>query len=505
MSTQTVPDNPVQSLPRVLGFWMAVCVVIGTVIGSGIFKKPQAVSEGVPEFGLVMSVWVLGGLLALMGGMVLAEVAVLYPRAGGNYVFLKESYGRWAGFLFGWVEFWIIRSASIAALATIFSESLHDVIRAAQGTTAEIIPFWPRQLVTCGVIGGLALVNARGTRLGGGLQVFLTVVKALSLLAILALPFVVWALVQNPSALPEFSRLPPVWPSDWGAVNWSKFGGALVGVLWAYHGWMNIAPVAEEIKNPSRNLPLALIIGVLALIALYLGANVAYYLVLPREEIAVAKETTVFNVFSVRLLGAIGGMVASAAVMTSVFGALNGNLLVGPRLLFAMSRDRLAPRPLSQVHAIFQTPTPAILVLTTWSIIVVVVAAALTKFRLPVPNLFGYDLDLNVPEGKALFDVVTDFAMFGAVTFETLAVASIFIVRWRYPVKQVALPYRCRLYPLLPLLYVSIMALVLFNMFTTQRTEALVGLGFIAAGAAVYAVVRGRMAGEGVTVGDGQT
>jgi amino acid transporter len=219
----------------------------------------------------------------------------------------------------------------------------------------------------------------------------------------------------------------------------------------------------------------------------------------------VAKETTVFNVFSVRLLGAIGGMVASAAVMTSVFGALNGNLLVGPRLLFAMSRDRLAPRPLSQVHAIFQTPTPAILVLTTWSIIVVVVAAALTKFRLPVPNLFGYDLDLNVPEGKALFDVVTDFAMFGAVTFETLAVASIFIVRWRYPVNQVALPYRCRLYPLLPLLYVSIMALVLFNMFTTQRTEALVGLGFIAAGAAVYAVVRGRMAGEGVTVGDGQT
>jgi amino acid transporter len=472
---------------------MAVCVVIGTVIGSGIFKKPQAVSEGVPEFGLVMSVWVLGGLLALMGGMVLAEVAVLYPRAGGNYVFLKESYGRWAGFLFGWVEFWIIRSASIAALATIFSESLHDVFRAAQGTTAEVIPFWPRQAITCGVIAGLALLNARGTRLGGGVQVFLTVVKALSLLAILALPFAVWALVQNPPAVPEFSRLPPVWPADWAAVNWSKYGGALVGVLWAYHGWMNIAPVAEEIKNPSRNLPLALILGVLALIALYVGANVAYYLILPREEIVAAKNTNVFNVFSLRLLGSIGSMVASAAVMTSVFGALNGNLLVGPRLLFAMSRDRLAPSPLSHVHANFQTPTPAILVLTAWSITIVLAAAALKEYRLPVPHVYGYDLDLNVPENKSLFDIMTDFAMFGAVIFETLAVASIFIVRRRYPVNDVALPYRCRLYPLLPILYVGIMALVLVNMFTTQRTEALVGLGFIAAGGAVYAIVRRSM------------
>ncbi len=482
-----------QSLPRVLGFWTAVCVVVGTVIGSGIFKKPQDVADRVPEFGLGMSVWVLGGLLALMGGMILAEVAVLYPRAGGNYVFLREAYGRWAGFLWGWVDFWIIRSASIAALATIFTESFHDVVKALQGTTSEVIAFWPRQALTCGVVLGLSLINARGTRWGGGLQVFLTVVKVASLLGILILPFAVWALVKDPPAVPDVGRLSPWWPADWSAVNWSQFGAALVGVLWAYHGWMNIAPVAEEIKDPARNLPLALLLGVLALIGLYVGANVAYYLVLPREEIAVMKDSTVFNGFSVRLLGAVGGLVASAAVMTSVFGALNGNVLVGPRLLYAMSHDRLAPRFLGRVHAEFRTPAPAILTLAAWSVILVACAAGLTRFRLPTPNVLGVTIDINVPAGKSLFNIVTDFAMFGAVMFETLAVASLFVFRRRFPVDKVVLPYRCRLYPLLPILYVAIMALVLFNMFTTQRTEALVGMAFIAAGAAVYAVLRGRL------------
>jgi len=482
------------ALPRVLGFWTAVCVVIGTVIGSGIFKKPQAVAERVPEFGLAMSAWVLGGLLALIGGMILAEVAILYPRAGGNYVFLREAYGRCAGFLYGWVDFWIIRSASIAALATIFTESLHDVVRAAKGTTGEVIAFWPRQGISCLVILLLAMINARGTRWGGGLQVFLTVVKALSLIGIVVLPFAVWALVAAPAALPETERLSPMWPSEWARVNWPQYGAALVGVLWAYHGWMNVAPVAEEIKNPSRNIPAALTVGVLTLIALYVSVNVSYYLILPREEIAGLNETSVVNGFAVRLLGSIGGLVASAAVMTSVFGALNGNLLVGPRLLYAMSLNRLAPRFLSFVHVDYQTPATAIGVLTSWSLIILLAAAALTTYRLPVPEVFGFAVDLNVPTDKKLFDVVTDFAMFGAVVFETLAVASLFVFRRRSA--GIDLPYRCPLYPLLPTVYVGIMALVLFNMFTTQRTEALVGLGFIAAGALVYAGLGKRLVSE---------
>src|SRR5579871_6029271 len=156
---------PLKSLPRVLGLWTTTAVVVGTVIGSGVFKKGRNVADNVPEFGLAMAVWVLGGLLALLGSLALAEVAVLFPRAGGNYVFLREGYGRMAGFLWGWVEFWIIRGASAAALATVFTDSFHDVLRQSlyPGQKVELLTFWPRQLLTVFVLIGLSALNIRGT------------------------------------------------------------------------------------------------------------------------------------------------------------------------------------------------------------------------------------------------------------------------------------------------------------------------------------------------------
>src|SRR5262245_29924331 len=241
------PTQPTSSLPRVLGPWMAMAIVVGTVIGSGVFKKGRNVAENVPEFGMAMMVWVLGGVLALLGALAVAEIAVLFPRAGGNYVFLREGYGRWAGFLWGWVEFWIIRSASIAALATMFTDSFHDALkewRYPGEEKVEVLPFWPRQLLTALVIGGLAAVNARGTRLGGGVQFGITLVKVASLLFIIVLPFAVYAFVADPKYPPRVEHFSPAWPGSFLGVNWSLFGAALVGVLWAYHGWMNIAPIA---------------------------------------------------------------------------------------------------------------------------------------------------------------------------------------------------------------------------------------------------------------------
>ena len=174
-----------------------------------------------------------------------AEVAVLYPKAGGNYVFLREGYGRLFGFLWGWVEFWIIRSASLAALATIFTESLHDVLRETVGAAkgSEVLGYWEQRGVTVAVILGLALVNVRGVRWGGGLQFFITAVKVGSLIAIGLLPFIIFNLAGQPSRTEDF----PVAPTP----QTVTFGGiftAALGVLWAYHGWMNIAPVAEEVK-----------------------------------------------------------------------------------------------------------------------------------------------------------------------------------------------------------------------------------------------------------------
>lgn len=482
---------------------MATAVVIGTVIGSGIFQKPQRVADNVPYFGLVALVWILGGLLALLGSLAYAEVAVLYPRAGGNYVFLREGYGRLAAFLWGWVEFWIIRSASLAALATLFTKSFYAVFCEIFGSALgnELLGYWSQKMVTVGVILGLALVNIRGVRWGGVLHLLITTVKVGSLLGLIALPFIVQALAgsDNTSAQPRIENLSPWWPS-WSEFRLSGFISALLAVLWAYHGWMNIAPVAEELKNPQRNIPLALLLGVGTLIALYLGTNLSYSLVLtqqemktmrdrtpdeeslrlagvrrtPQDEAVVAQDGTVAIGYCRRLLGPVGVGLAAAAIMCSVFGALNGNLLVAPRQLYAMGEDGMAPRVLGKIHRDYRTPALAILAFATWACFLVLGAAVLTWVKL-------------LPDDKDHFDILTDFAMFGAVIFETMAVTSIFVFRRRLP--DAPRSYRCIGYPVVPALYVILPALILGNMFVKQRMEALIGVAFIALGAIVYYVV----------------
>lgn len=479
-------------LDRVLGPWMATALIIGTVIGSGVFKKPSTVARFLPESGLALTAWIVMGILILMGALALAEVAVLLPRAGGNYVFLREAYGRWAGFLWGWVEFWIIRAASIGALAFIFVESLHDILREARGLTAsqEALTFWQRQFLILGVIAVLAIINARGTVLGAGLQVIITTVKVASLVIIALLPFIILMSASARAATVGFENLAPAWPDDWRAVNWSDFGGALVAVFWSYHGWMNIAPVAEEVQNPRRNIPLALLVGTMTIMIVYVAANFAYYLTMPGTVMSGLVDRPVAAEFGMRLLGPIGLMLISAAIMTSVFGSLNGNMLVGPRLLFAMGRDRLAPSFLAELHARWRTPIAAIAILAGWAMFLVMAVALLKQYRVPVIDLAGYPLDLNLSPDANSFDVLTDYAMFGALSFETLAVAAIFVLRGRQPIGDDS--YRCPLYPVLPLVFVLAMSAILVNMFVTSRTQALAGVGFIVAGAAFYALFLAR-------------
>jgi amino acid transporter len=473
-------------LVRALGPLMATAVVVGTVIGSGVFKKPQQVALNVPSFGYVALAWVLMGVLAMLGGLALAEVAVLYPRAGGNYVFLREAYGRLAGFLWGWVEFWIIRAASIAALATIFSESFFSILRAPGvrqrfdfAADSSILAQSSEKYLTLAVILGLALVNVRGVRWGGVLQLVITLVKIGSLVGIALMPLFLSALpIRDPEPVHGWKHPP-------SHFELGGFTTALLGVLWAYHGWMNIAPVAEEVKNPQRNIPISLIGGIGIIIALYLGVNFAYAWVIPQEQMANITTMPVAIAFGMRLLGSVGGLVISTAIMCSVFGALNGNLLVGPRLLYAMGEDGLAPRALGAVHSRYHTPALAILVFAAWSILLVVLGDALTS--VPARYFEALGIEFDTIRKKPLFDILTDFAMFGAVIFETMAVLSIFVFRWRYP--KADRPYHCLGYPVTPALYVLLPALILGNFFVNQRLEALVGTGFIILGAIVYAAV----------------
>jgi basic amino acid/polyamine antiporter, APA family len=458
---------------------MAIAVVVGTVIGSGVFKKPMAVAKVLPSLEWVAVVWVAVGVLAILGALTLAEIAVLYPRAGGNYVFLREGYGRWAGFLWGWVEFWIIRAASQGALATIFTESFRDVLAISTGNN-EPLGFWGEKSLTMSLIMMLALVNIRGVRWGGGLQLAVTLVKIVSLLGIMLLPWIWLALSREiPDRSLPTQPLPIVVPTT---ITLQHFLTAVLAVLWAYHGWMNIAPVAGEVSNPSRNIPLALFVGVGIVMFLYLGANVAYHKVLPMWEMANAGETPVATLFCERLLGDIGALVVSAAIMFSVFGALNGGILVGPRLLYAMGEDGLAPRALGAVHARFHTPALAILVMSAWSALLVLVLALLTWFARDAAD--GSLLRKLFDPTKDHFDMLTDFTMFGAMTFETLAITTIFVFRARLP--NAERPYRCFGYPFVPALYLILPALVLGNMFVNQQLEAMSGVGFILVGAVVY-------------------
>lgn len=470
-------------LVRALGPLSAMAMVVGTVIGSGIFKKPQEVASYIPYFGLVSAAWVIGGVLALLGSLVYAEIAVLYPRSGGNYVFLREGFGRLWGFLYVWVELWIIRSATLAALATVFTESLRDLLRATGTPLAEAMAgFWTQRALTLAVIAMLAGVNVLGVRWGGGVQLVLTLIKVATLVGIAFLPFLLSLVDEARLSI----LLPAFPPPDTGGVFLPRFGAALVGVLWAYHGWMNVTPVAEEVRNPQRNLPLALIGGTMVVVLLYLGANLAYALVLSQPEMAQLKNTTVAAAFAQRLIGPLGGAAASAAVLCSVFGGLNGNLMGGSRLVYAIGDDGLAPRILGNVHPRYRTPAAAIWALAIWACLLVVGGAALTRYRLPAISWGALTLDLNIPRGKSLFDLLTTFAMFGAVLFETLAVATIFAFRRRRP--DADRHYRCLAYPALPVLYCVLMAGVLANMFVIQRSEALIGLGFIGLGAGVYAL-----------------
>ncbi|MFO0938513.1 MAG: amino acid permease [Gemmataceae bacterium] len=472
----TDSNSPPTELPRVLGPWLAAAIVVGCVIGTGVFKKAHAISKDIPESGAAITVWIVVGLLTLCGAMALAEVAALFPKAGGNYVFLREAYGRLFGFLWVWVEFWFLRVASCAALVQVFTESLHNVLQLAMNTRETVLGFWTQQSISAGVIIVLGLLAARGTKLGASFSFAITCVKIGSLLALMMLPIIIVLFVTNPPTMPSWSNYQPVWPSKIDGNYLQLFAVAMVAVLWPYNGWSNVAAIAGEVKNPQRNVPIAFVGGLLLLIAIYSSVNLSYFSVVSSADMKQVTDTSIAAEVCRRLLGPIGLLLASAAIMISTFGALSGNMLVGPRGIFALSRDGLAPKVLGTIHPKFETPFAATLTMTFVTAIFIFAGAAYTQFL------------QSAAEKKLPFDIITDFITFGGSAFETLAVASIFVFRRRFAREIAQLPYRCPLYPVTPALFVLCMSGVMINMFAvdSKRNEALIGCGFIVAGVVLY-------------------
>jgi amino acid transporter len=479
-------------LPRVLGPVEAFCVVVGSVIGSGIFLVPASVADNVPFLSGIVLVWIIGGLFSGAGALTLAELGAMLPQAGGLYVFLRAAYGALPAFLFGWVEFLVVRSGSMATLAAAFARYFAQVARPPAMIHGRV---WQAGAAVL-AIAVVTTVNVLGTRRGGALQVVGTVLKVGGVAILMALPFLLGA--------GSVTNLEPVWPTAPAGSIFAGMMTAMVGVLWAYDGWTNVTPLAEEIRDPGRNIPRALILGMVVLIAVYLGMTLAYHYVLPLDEVKSASreaehfEQAVAAVYCEHLLGWRGIVAISMLVMCSTFISLNGNALTGPRAYFAMARDGLFPSALGRVHPRFQTPANAVLSQGIWAILLTVAGTFLIMVP---PSSAGPALPSwlraawETLNKTPLYDLLFSYVIFGANVFYMLAIASVFVLRVRRP--DLPRPYRTLGYPLTPLLYVAAALLLLGNMVADTKTQvpSLVGLGIILLGVPAYWFFRRSPAG----------
>jgi APA family basic amino acid/polyamine antiporter len=441
-------------LERVLGLWTASAIVVGTVIGSGIFLVPKTMVGHVGSVPAVFAVWIIGGLLSLFGALSYAELAAALPEAGGEYVYLREAYGPLWGFLYGWTQTWVAKSGSIATLATAFFYYLSNFAPALEGVLYSVpLPLGPGggpleirygQLLAAAVILGLAVVNYFGVRFGGAVQVTVTVVKVVLLAAIILIGL--WAGqgdTGNYSSAANAGR------------GLAGFFAALVAALWAYDGWNNLNMVASEIRQPQRNLPRALIYGTLAVIAIYLLANLAYFYVLPAA--AVASSDRVAAEMMRRILGDPGAGAVSIAAMVSIFAALNGSILSGSRVPYAMARDGRFFHSLGRIQPKHRTPSRSIILLSAWSAILV--------FSGRYEELFTY-------------------VIFASWILYGMTAAAVIVLRRKRP--DLPRPYRTIGYPLVPVLFILGAFCVVFSTLFQSPRESLMGLALILAGLPFY-------------------
>ncbi|MFN0197016.1 MAG: APC family permease [Planctomycetaceae bacterium] len=463
--------NPIDGpqLLRALGVGTAAAIVVGNVIGSGIFVKPGKIAADVGDFGTIISAWILAGGICLLGTFCFSELAAMLPRAGGLYVYLKEAYGKPTAFLFGWSQFVFGQPASIGALAVAFIGAVGTALGHSN------LPTWVSIFSASVLIASMAWINVRGVIWGGRVQVVTTVIKAGFLAVISLLPFLMTMGGEEGVSLAAYqSQTTPISP-DWS----TQYAAALLAVLWAYNGWHSITPIAEEVHDPQRNVPRSMFIGMAILTVLYVGANCAYHGVLTMEEMVHA-EKEVPQAMMHKLFSGYGANMAqwgvammSGVIMCSMFGGVNSNFLEGPRIAFAMGRDGVFFRSLGRVHVNYRTPAISIIVEAVMAIALVVASGILVEH---VKSL----------KERSIFDILTDFVTFTSSFFYCLAVAAVIVLRKTHP--EWDRPYRTWGYPVVPVLYLLFYAWFLYYVFVGQPLEAGMGLLLTLIGLPVYGV-----------------
>lgn len=453
-STEAAPPAP-QTLPRVLTAWDGTAIVVGSIIGSGIFLKVGNVDAALKDFGFgpIIGVWAVVGLVTLCGSLALGELAAMFPQAGGPYLYLREAYGQLTAFLWGWTEFWVVRTGSVGALACATALYLDQVVPLTR---------FGQEAVAIGIVVGLSIAGVVSTRWSASLQNWFTVIKVLFLAAIIVLPVLMFRA--------DVSHWTPVIATSSENSFWRALGIALIAVMWPYDGWINLAPVAEDMQEPHRNVPRALAWGMTLVVTVYVLANLSYHLVLTMDQVAQTKAIA-SDVFQV-LFGPLGAKVAALGVMCSTFGATNSNMLCGPRIYFAMARDGLLPARLNHVHTQWQTPANAIMAQGVWTVLLIVI-------------FFAWKDD-----PKSAFDGLTDSVIFAGLIFYSLTVGAVYVLRRTHP--ETPRAYRTWGYPFTPALLIGVYLFAFVRQLWDDWQQMTAVLALMAAGVLWYAWCKRR-------------
>jgi len=430
-----------RDLRRVIGFAGGTALIVGITIGSGIFRTPPTIAGLVPNPLVIMGLWTAFGLISICGALVLAELSTMLPRAGGVYVFLREAYGDAAAFVFGWLYVLITTPTTIAALAVVFAEFLLNLL----GMSVEARAV---QMIAIAAIIALTGANVLGARVGAAVSEVTTLVKVTALAVI-----ILGAFLLGHGSLSHLT--------EGGAVQGGGLARAVAAVIWTYDGWVAVSMIAGEVVAPEHLMKRIIITGMLVIVTLYIGANLAYLYMMPVSVMAQQKEAIARTVMS-EIAGPAAGVVILLAIMTSVFGALNGNLLAKPRVAYAMARDGLIFSFLGRTHPRWATPWAAVLIQSVVGIIMV--------------------LALRDYDSLITYFVVIEWA---ALIF---AVGAVFVLRRK--MAAAPRPFRTPGYPWVPLLFVlgTIVGLsaIVWGQIQVGNFSPIYGLGIAAAGFPVH-------------------
>ncbi len=461
-------------LKQQLGVFSAVMVVISAMIGSGVFKKIAPMSEYLHSSGWVLMAWAVAGLITLMGSLSNAEVAGIIAKPGGQYVYFQEMYGKVFAFLFGWASFSVIQTATASAVAYIFAESLNNILATYHcalpdlpENISKIILFHTKdfdlmpfsnfgvKVLACGLVLFLSAINYRGIQYGEKIGNILGGTVVFGILFVVVLSFIAGT---NPSVLTE--SFPPQNTINGESKSFiSLFFMAMMAAFWAYEGWNNVGFLAGEIKNPKKNIPLALTFGTLIVITLYLTVNTAFFKIgnISFYETISGKTNTIAAVEAMNAIWVYGGLFISLLILVSTFNSTNNSLMSAPRIYYAMANDGLFIKSAGEVHSKFKTPHKAIIMQMFWCFMLII---------------------------SGSFDMLTEMLVFVAFIFYGCGAFGVIILRRKLPLTE--RPFKVPLYPVLPIIFTLFSFILVTNTLCESPGKSFFGLGLVLLGLPIY-------------------